>query len=249
MLVAIVVAAAARSRRTLTEGGAITAVFVAAACSAAGWIWPVLLFLFFISGTLLSQLEKDSKQERTRAVIEKGGERDALQVVANGGVFALFAVASVLVPSSVWLVLGTGAIAAATADTWATEIGSLSNRGPRSVITWNRVPVGTSGGVTVAGLLASLGGATMIALVTILTTGPACAAIAGGIGGSLLDSMLGATVQGRRWCEQCGAGTERQIHVCGTRTVPAGGIGWMNNDAVNALSSLGGAAIGGLCLL
>ena len=76
-----------------------------------------------------------------------------------------------------------------------------------------------------------------------------CAALVGGFAGSLIDSTMGATLQSRRWCEECQRGTERAIHTCGTKSIYAGGIRWLNNDLVNLLSSLGGAAVGSLCLL
>ena len=192
------------------------------------------------------------KRARTSSVVEKGGERDAAQVLANGGVFAAAAIASIIIPSDAWPVIGSAAIAASAADTWASEIGTLSAHYPRSIVTGQPVAPGTSGGVTAAGLAASAAGAGFIALVTFLSGWglPAvCAAIAGGIGGSLLDSILGATVQAKRWCASCDTATERAVHTCGTATTPTGGIHWLDNDAVNALSSLSGALIGSVCLL
>jgi hypothetical protein len=61
------------------------------------------------------------KERRTGGVVAKGGERDARQVLANGGLFTLAALGSLLAPSPLWEAAGAGAIAAATADTWATR--------------------------------------------------------------------------------------------------------------------------------
>lgn len=236
----------------LSLSGIVAAVAIGVACTAAGWTWAFVLIAFFVTGTGLSRFRESVKRARISSVVEKGGQRDAAQVFANGGVFAAAAVGSILVPASAWVVLGAGAIAASTADTWATEIGTLSPRLPRSVLSGEEVPPGTSGAVTARGLAATLAGAAFIALVTFLCgwgTAAACAAIAGGIGGSILDSLLGATLQARRWCASCDTATERGVHVCGTLTTPTGGIPWLDNDAVNAISSIGGAAIGALCLL
>jgi uncharacterized membrane protein len=65
----------------------------------------------------------------------------------------------------------------------------------------------------------------------------------GGIAGALIDSVLGGTLQARRWCERCRKSTERKIHDCGTPTTRAGGVKGMNNDVVNAICSVTGALV------
>ena len=65
---------------------------------------------------------------RTASIVAKGGERDAMQVLANGAMFAGAAFAMVLRPDTRWIALGAGALAASAADTWATEIGTLVRR-------------------------------------------------------------------------------------------------------------------------
>jgi uncharacterized protein (TIGR00297 family) len=211
----------------------------------------VLLAAFFVSATVLSRNGRALKAQRIQAIIEKGDERDALQVVANGGVFAALALVSHFYPSLLWLAAGAGAIAAATADTWATELGTLARHPPRLITTGEMVPAGTSGAVTWRGTLAGLAGAACIAVVALLTgwgARAALAALAGGVAGSLVDSILGATVQRRQWCERCDEATERLVHNCGTITQPRGGVGWVGNDMINALGSLTGAVVGFLLL-
>jgi Integral membrane protein DUF92. len=60
----------------------------------------------------------------------------------------------------------------------------------------------------------------------------------------MLDSILGATLQTRRWCERCNTTTEREVHDCGMTTGVVAGLAWMDNDAVNAVSSAFGALLG-----
>jgi uncharacterized protein (TIGR00297 family) len=159
---------------------------------------------------------------------------------------------SVVHPSRLWWAAGAGAIGTAIADTWATEIGTLSDQTPISITSGKSVPAGTSGGITTAGMLGGIAGALGMALLAILlgwNTRIASAAIVGGIAGLLIDSILGATLQERRWCEQCHRGTERAIHGCGTVTVHSGGIHWLSNDVVNLASSIGGALMGAFWLL
>lgn len=251
MFAAFVVLVAHR-RRALSTSGGFAAFVLGAICSAAGWGWAALLMGFFITGTLLSRYKSERKSERTSGVVEKGGNRDAWQVLANGGVFTSAAALSIVQSSPVWMAFGAGAIGAAAADTWATEIGVLSASTPRSIVTGRHVITGQSGGVTLSGTLAgAFGAAAMAVIAWIAGWGNliAMAAIIGGIGGCTLDSVLGATVQARRWCDRCSAITERAVHDCNTITTLVGGRRWMDNDAVNAVSSAFGALLGFLWIL
>jgi uncharacterized membrane protein len=100
--------------------------------------------------------------------------------------------------------------------------------------------------VTAAGTLAALGGACFVAALARLFDWPPAVAVGaavGGFAGATADSLLGATVQARRWCDRCDAATERLTHGCGTPTRRVGGVPWLDNDAVNAASALAGASI------
>ncbi|MFN2564323.1 MAG: DUF92 domain-containing protein [Gemmatimonadaceae bacterium] len=243
MLIALV----ARRVRVLSAGGSAAAIGVGVAATVAGWSWAFLLVLYFISSVGLTQYRAAAKAARTEAVGAKGGARDARQVIANGGVFALAAVFWLVSGWDGWRALGAGALAAATSDTWATEVGTLAGRAPRSVVSGRRVPTGTSGAVSAAGLAAAVAGAAFLALAALAVEWPAGAAaagFAGGIAGSTIDSLLGATLQARRWCDACCAPTERETHVCGSCTRVVGGIAWLDNDAVNALSTAAGGVLG-----
>jgi len=231
----------------LSSSGTIAAIAAALLCAAAGWTWLILLLAFYVSSTLLSRFHSDAKLARAGNVVAKGGDRDMWQVAANGSVFTAVALLSALTHSPALFGAGAGAIAASAADTWATEIGTLSSQIPRSIISLERVPVGTSGGITLAGLAGSAAGALFIGVAAIILGWPlkvGAAALIGGLAGSLIDSILGATLQSRRWCTTCDLGTERVVHTCGTTTLPAGGLGWMENDLVNFFCSLAGALLG-----
>ena len=248
---AAAIAIGARRAGSLSTSGAVAAIALGTASFAAGWSWAVLLIAFFIASSALSRWRDDQKSRRTGGIVAKGGRRDAAQVLANGGIFAACAALSLVIPWPGWPVLAAGAIAASTADTWATEIGSLARGEPRSIVSWRPVPAGTSGGVSLQGTLAALAGAAFIALASRIVGWPLAAvpaALAGGMAGTTADSLLGATLQSRRWCAACAEPTERPVHGCGTGTGHAGGLPWLGNDAVNALSGGVGALVAGMFL-
>ncbi len=245
-VVASLIVAIARHARSLSPSGGLAAVVIGTVAVAAGFSWGVLLIVFFASTTALSRFRADDKMTRTADIVAKGGERDALQVLANGGVFAIAAALFALRPSPMWLSLGAGSLAASASDSWATEVGTLTRAAPRSVLTWQRVAAGTSGGVSLAGTLAAVAGAAMVAAVAraLGWSWPvARAAFVGGFIGSTVDSVLGATLQARRWCDRCNCFTERRVHRCGSPARASGGIGWLDNDIINLVSSAAGGLV------
>ncbi len=163
------------------------------------------MLAFFVSSSLLSK--KTTRNHR--------------QVLANGGVAALAALAGS------WIAFA-GALGAATADTWASEIGRHSRTPPRLITNGSPVPAGTDGGMTLLGTAGGVAGAAVIAALAVAlgprAMGPGLAhpgwsavvvAVAGVVG-MLLDSLLGATLQGK--------------------------VRWVDNDAVNLAATLTGAA-------
>ena len=184
----------------------------------------------------------------------KGSQRDLGQVLANGGLGALLAAGFAAYPHPLWLAAYVGAMGAVNADTWATEIGVLDPEKPRLITTGRPVAVGTSGGVSKLGLMATLAGGGCIGLLSgllRLAIGDqigqalllAVGGLLGGLAGSLFDSLLGATVQGIYYCDRCLKETEQNQHHCGTQTRLLRGYRWLGNDLVNLLSSAVGAVV------
>lgn len=230
----------------LSTSGAIAAAVLGSSTAVAGLDWMALLLAFFLSSTLLGRVGREQKQRRSAAVIEKSGPRDATQVLANGALFGLGALLATGGPvSTATAAVALGGLAAATADTWGTEIGMLSRQHPRSILTWAPLEPGMSGGVSMQGLLATAGGATMIATLAGVMRWPLLVivpAAVGGIVGAMADSVLGATLQQRRRSIRTGRMTERMSDADGTPTVLAGGVDWLDNDGVNfAATIIGGA--------
>jgi uncharacterized protein (TIGR00297 family) len=235
----------------LSLGGAWTATAVGGLIFALGGLqWAVLLLGFFISSSILSRAfagRKKSLNEKSA----KGSRRDGIQVLANGAVGALLAILQGFYPAQTWpWIAYAGSMAAVNADTWATEIGVLSRHSPRLITTGLPVARGISGGITLVGTLAALGGALLIALLAALLApvtgfGKILVVISlTGLAGSLFDSLLGASLQIVYRCPRCEVQTERHpLHSCGTRSEAQRGWRWMNNDTVNLFSAVFGAVL------
>lgn len=224
----------------LSAGGAAGAFVVGTIVfGAGGWPGAAVLFAFFLPATLLSRL--GATRKRALRELGKQGPRDAWQVLANGGVAALAAILT-LHGGLRFACAFAGAFAAAAADTWGTEIGTLSRRPPISALTLRSVAPGFSGGITLLGTLATLAGALCVALVARLAgVAPFWPVAIGGVAGAVADSLLGASLQALRWCPSCARECETNPHDCGTPTQLRRGLGWLENDSVNLAATLCGA--------
>jgi uncharacterized protein (TIGR00297 family) len=239
----------------LKASGAVASTVLGTIVFGAGsWQWAVLLLVFFFTSSALGRAYKPRKL-RYGEDYAKGDRRDAGQVAANGAVAAAFVALHVVFPGAGWTWIGFAAsLAAANADTWATELGVLSGSRPRLVTNPNRqVETGTSGGISVAGTLAAVGGSVLIAasagVLDPAVGWLALAAIAvGGILGAAVDSVLGATIQAIYFCPVDQRETEKHpLHGCGSPTTLVRGWSWLNNDWVNAACTATGAITA--CLL
>jgi uncharacterized protein (TIGR00297 family) len=248
LIAAAGVSLAAYRLATLTRSGALAATLTGSMVFAGtGLRGSAGLFAYFASSSVLGKLPSAIHPDQRR-----GNTRDAVQVLANGGVPALLAAFSAIGPERLRPLVYAGfagSLAAAAADTWATEIGSRATANPRSIVTLQRVPRGSSGGVTVIGLLASAAGALFVAGVSsadptthALWRTPLFAIALGGFAGSLADSLLGATVQELRVCNACLRRTEHTT-CCGEPTRRVRGVAGVDNDVVNALAVTIGAAV------
>lgn len=223
--------------RSLSLSGAIATIIVGTVVGMGfSWRGLILLGIFFVSSSAWSKIGKKKKQKLAEKV-EKGGCRDYIQVFANGGVPALISLLSLLRPSPLFLSLFIISIAAANADTWASEIGSLSKQPPRLLTNFKKVEAGTSGAVTLLGTAAAFFGAALIGAAGALQWEniPVMTVAFFGWLGSLFDTWFGAVWQAVYRCPICGMQTERKEH-CGQKTVHIKGYRFINNDVVNVLS-------------
>ncbi len=210
----------------------------------AGFAGLLVLAAFFISSTMVSRIRKEYKEELgLQKIHEKGDRRDAIQVFANGGVGMISAVLYALTGNQLFLISLLVSFAAATADTWASELGVLNRGKPRSIINLKPIEPGLSGGVSPFGFTASLIGSLVIALLVFVVApfqAPKALVpiIVGGFMGSLFDSLLGATLQAQYRCSETGLIVERP-YTGVVKNALIKGIPWINNDMVNFVSIVG----------
>jgi uncharacterized protein (TIGR00297 family) len=208
--------------RAATPLAAVTGGLLCAVLTLAGTPWyhsglPALITLFVLTWAA-TRFGRARKQQLGVAEDKRG--RNAAQVAANLGIAGLAAATSLIHPvlGSGYTVMVVAALAEATADTLASELGEVVGGQPLLVTTFRRVAPGTDGAISLAGTAAGVCGALVVAAISQttlkLSVGDTSAAALGAVGGLFVDSLLGATI-------------ERH--------------GWLNNDAVNFLSTLASA--------
>ena len=226
---------------------------------AGGWIWGSLLVITFVAMALWSRYGA----ERKESILDRlngNARRDWRQLVGGVGWAAILALLNLITPGSpVVFVAYVGALTALNADVWGTEVGVLSRAKPRLLTTGQQVAAGTPGAVSGLGIVAAIGGAWLIGFAALLTVRIASSitkqpwnhdyislpvlATLGGIVATLVDSLLGSTAQALYYCERDERYTQDPVHVCGAPTRQVRGWPWLNDEGVDLVASLVGAAV------
>ncbi len=175
--------------------------------------FAALVSVFALAWTT-TRLGHQRKQKLGTAERREG--RTASQVVANLGVAAVCAALYGVRPGkTAFLLAMAAAFAEAAADTVSSELGQAASQHPRLITTWEPVPPGTDGGISLTGTLTGAAAAALVSVICVLTglLPWKWVSISAGAGvlGMVADSFLGASLERRRW---------------------------LNNDSVNFLSTL-----------
>jgi uncharacterized protein (TIGR00297 family) len=230
--------------KLLTASGIVATFILALVIYTFGtWQWTLPIVTFFILSSLLSKLRK-RKNEAVEKYFEKSEQRDYLQVLANGGLAVVLVTLNYFYTSELLYIVYVSIVAAVCADTWSTEIGTLGKIKTVDILSFKEINQGISGGISFPGILASVGGAFVIAATSLPWTESnyqiniIIITIAGFIG-SVTDSILGSSLQVQYKCTICGSITERKIH-CNEKADLFKGKSWINNDAVNFGAGISG---------
>jgi len=197
--------------------GALIGITIYAGAGRNAW---VLLFVTFVVATAASRLGLQRKVLLGIAE-ERSGRRGAGNALANCGVatIAAIAVASTPHPTGALLALATALIAGGS-DTVASEIGKAWGRSTFLITSLGRVKPGTPGAMslegTTAGVVAAFGLAALAAALGQIAWAMMAAVVIGATVGALVESMLGATLEG---------------------------LGILNNDMLNFINTAVAAAV------
>ncbi|XP_028810850.1 transmembrane protein 19 [Denticeps clupeoides] len=262
ILVPLTITSRSLKRRSLDLSGALGAMLVGFVLTMANMSFLASLFAFFMTSSKLTRWKGEIKK-RIDPEYKEGGQRNWVQVFCNGGVPTELALLYMIevgpgeMPvdfgkqySASWMCLSLlGALACSAGDTWASEVGPvLSKSRPRLITNWREVPVGTNGGVTPVGLVASLLGGLTVGMAYFVTqlllvqdlhlaVPQWPIAVYGGMAGllgSLLDSFLGANMQYSGYDESIGKVVSYESRT--TKRICGKPI--LDNNAVNLFSSI-----------
>jgi uncharacterized protein (TIGR00297 family) len=213
-----------------------------------GFSWFVIVAVFFTLGVVFT-LYKYGYKRRLGAAQGKGGARNWPHILANGGIASVAAVWNLTSPGVVPEAIFLGAISTSAADTVATELGLLSHSQPRLITHPSRpVPAGTSGGVTALGFVGAAFASLVIGIMALamgVLPDPYLVlplSVVGGVFGAAFDSLVGAAIQRKGYCIICLKPTEALKH-CGERTKATQGKWYVENNLVNVISTVAGAAV------
>ncbi|DBA02000.1 TPA: hypothetical protein N0F65_000247 [Lagenidium giganteum] len=248
-------------KQSLDQSGAVAAFAVGFLTLACGYRFGALLLGFYFTGSKLTKVRAHVKVQLDENY-KVGGQRSAGQVLACSAIATMIAVYHILLfgdaersisfsqskVSAILLTSYIGHYACCAADTWASELGVLSKSNPVLITTLKRVPPGTNGAISLVGTVASvLGGAFMGVLYLIVSLFSSTAQVhvitlgaIMGLIGSLIDSLLGATVQStwynRKSKKICAEGAP---HNSADATYERlAGINVLTNEQVNLVSVL-----------
>ena len=245
------IAALALKKQSLDISGALAAVVMGVIV-----LWCtqlegfLLLLLFFVGSNVVGRLSKRIRQQSLgeKAIEQKGSKRDVMQVLANGLMASVGALMWYCTGKLGALILFGAAIAEATSDTFAGEVGRLSRKPPVSIRNLTPVPKGLSGGITLLGTAGAFISALVIALAWFIFFDGYCASVSQGLlaltvvcltgfMGCIIDSYLGACVQAHYKDPDTGELTEKE-YKNGVQLELVQGLRWVDNDMVNLLSNV-----------
>jgi len=263
-VISVIVVSWGHSKKSLSTSGALVALVIGFILGLSHYSFFLCLLAFFTSASKATKFKADVKQTFEMDFKEGGMRNWLQVLCNGGmalelSLLYLLDIGSADLPvdfrhnyRASWLGMAVlGAIACCNGDTWASELGAvLARKDPFLITTFESVPRGTNGGVTTVGLLSSFVGGLVIGVAyytgIVVASSSADLSLApnqamvilvaglGGLLGSVLDSILGASLQFSGKNVNTGKITE----VAGEDVVPISGKQVLDNHSVNLISSI-----------
>ena len=197
------------------------------------YLYP--LVIFFITSSILSNFNiKNNKIKQSN--------RNISQVYANGGIALFICVINYFFNHTLMYPCLLASVAAANSDTWGTELGEMSSKMPIDIISGQEVSPGESGGITLFGTIGAMIGSSIIGALGYYWTFDMrimLIVIVAGFLASIVDSILGSTIQARYISTDGSLITEKYKNAFYLYT----GQKNINNDIVNLYCTLSGPIV------
>jgi uncharacterized protein (TIGR00297 family) len=222
------------SKQRVSASGFFSIVIISSLC-----IWTrngeilSAMGVMFITSTSLTKYKSDRKK-MVRINQTADSKRNWMQAFCNLGPACIWSLLNSFNYNECFVFAAFASVAAANADTWASELGILSKKPARFILSGKVVPTGLSGGVTLLGTTASLFGAIVISLVFWIFFKEiqiAAIIVLFGFAGSVIDSILGEFFQAS-YKNQKGDLQEDSANADLYK-----GYAWINNNIVNLMST------------
>jgi len=249
-------------RNSLDFSGGMLSIAMGFLLTIASAAFCVSVIVFYLSSSRLTKWKSEEKR-KIEADFKEGGQRNWLQVLCNGGIGSVCALLYLYTSgvgelpinltgpkmdaATVFSLGYLSSLSCSGGDTWASEVGSAIGGTPRLITTFRQVPRGTNGGVTMIGLVCSLAGGLVVGIsyyiaLLFFSISKSCTpqwmviVVAGlsGLIGSLIDSILGATIQYSGYCTEI----NKVVNSPGAGVKHISGFNLVGNHAVNFLSAL-----------
>lgn len=202
--------------------------------------------LLYLLGTFFTIFFVAVLRKKLRPELKKEKSRRFIQILINGGLGCLFVIVYGLTGEMRYMLISVVAIGGCFVDSLSSDVGVMSRRRPFDFLRRQYVDGGISGGMSWLGTAAALAGSALIGLSTALSLHlPFSVGLM--VSGlvflqTLVDTAMGSLIQVKYRCPVCGKVTEKKEH-CGTATEYLSGLRFVNNNWVNALSSVAVTAL------
>ena len=230
---------ASASKSLTFGGGVISFVYIFVSALFGNLAVVLMIFILFFVESIISRATTRAFNKMTNLPKEKHA-RGASQILANTAVAIVSITLYFFLEAPIFLFASVVSIAEEFSDSIASDVGRLSRRAPRDILSFKSVDAGISGGVSVLGissaLFASFAAATIPFAFGEMEAGVFLILAAVAFLGTLFDSVLGSAVQGLFRCPACNTLTEHTTH-CDVEAVRIKGFKIITNSIVNLLSS------------